>query len=509
MKILKKIANLNINNIWKILFIFIFIGILYASLFETRYSFNPIIVLMLTIISMILISYIYKQLNKKFNCLSNKSSWLFYIIVTTIMIIFQIIIGYLVRTNPSWDLGIVIKSAQEMVKYGHSTMQAGYYIQAPNNIVITLIIAFALKVFALFKIKNIYLITLLVNILFIQLAIFLVFKITKKLFNNFTACFTLVFIFLFIPFYAYANICYTDTTSMFLPLAFLYIFIKLKDNSSTKYLIIYSVILGTLCFLSFGLKVTSIIMLIAYTILSVINKNIIKLAKSLGITLITFIILYVSYVFAINKTNIINMKYSETQVIPLTTHFVMMGMTGTGAFSAEEWQYTFSFPDKASRKEANINKIKERLSNYKAQGYIQFLIQKAKNYTWGDGTYDFSAILSSYNVDYNILHEFLLEDGKYYHYTFTYCQIYHFTMLSFILLSFVYSLGKKQHNSDYINICQLAIFGLLLFLLIWETRSRYMLNFFPIFLIISISGIHYLSQNISAILKRLFFKIKN
>lgn len=509
MYIIKKITTLNINNIWKILFIFIFTGILYASLFGTRYCFNLVVVLILTIVSIILISYIYKQLNKKFNCLSDKSTWLFYMIVTAIMIILQIIIGYLVRTNPSWDLGIVIKSAQEMVKYGHSTMQAGYYIQAPNNIVITLIIAFALKVFAFFKIKNIYLITLFINILFIQLAIFLFFKIIKILFNNFTACFSLVLIFLFIPIYAYANICYTDTTSMFLPLAFLYIFIKLKDNSSTKYLIIYSVILGTLCFLSFGLKVTSIIMLIAYTILSVVNQNIIKLAKSLGITLITFIILYVSYVFAINKTNIINMKYSETQVIPLTTHFVMMGMTGTGAFSAEEWQYTFSFPDKASRKEANINKIKERLSNYKAQGYIQFLIQKAKNYTWGDGTYEFSAILSSYNVDYNILHEFLLEDGKYYHYIFTYCQIYHFTILSFILLSFVYSLTRKQYNTDYITICQLSILGLLFFLLIWETRSRYMLNYFPIYLIVAISGIHYLSQNISGTLKKLLLKDKS
>ena len=102
----------------------------------------------------------------------------------------------------------------------------------------------------------------------------------------------------------------------------------------------------------------------------------------------------------INKTNIINMKYKDTQVVPFT-HFIMMGMTGSGAFSAEEWQYTFSFSDKNSRKEANINKIRERLSAYKVQGYIKFLSQKATNQTWGNGTYDFETVLNSYNIDKN------------------------------------------------------------------------------------------------------------
>ena len=83
-----------------------------------------------------------------------------------------------------WYLGIVIKSAKEMVKYGHSTTQAGYYIQAPNNIVITLIIFIGIKLFNMLHIHNISLITLTINICFIQLAIFLTFKIIL-LKNNF------------------------------------------------------------------------------------------------------------------------------------------------------------------------------------------------------------------------------------------------------------------------------------------------------------------------------------
>ena len=36
---------------------------------------------------------------------------------------------------------------------------------------------------------------------------------------------------------------------------------------------------------------------------------------------------------------------------------------------------------------------------------------------------------------------------------------------------------------------QLAVFGLFLFLLIWETRSRYLVNFVPVFLLLGADGL--------------------
>lgn len=35
---------------------------------------------------------------------------------------------------------------------------------------------------------------------------------------------------------------------------------------------------------------------------------------------------------------------------------------------------------------------------------------------------------------------------------------------------------------------QMAVFGLALFLLIWETRSRYLINFLPLFILMSAHG---------------------
>lgn len=491
-------------NIYSILFFIIFVWIIALSILSSRYQFNPIFVIVMIIITFIVLCILFKKVNEKFKNLSNKKSWIFYGITVVIMIALQITIGYLVRTDPSWDLGLVIQSAQEIIKHGHSTEMAVYYVQAENNIFITLLLALTIKLFSIFGITNVNISTLIVNTIFIQIAIVFLFKVAKRLFNNQIACFTLILAFLFLPFYPYATIMYTDTTSMFLPIAFLYIMIKIYDLKDTRKKYLYAVFMGILLFLSLSLKVTALIVVIAYIINEILNKRFKLLAKTLGVALLTFVILEVSYTTFLKKTEIMGIPYEETKQIPFT-HFIMMGMYGTGEFSAEEWQFTLELPDYETRKEENIKVIKERLKEYGTQGYIKFLNDKAKDYTWGTGTYDFETILNSYQVDDNIAHEFLLKTGKYYRPVFYYCQIYHFTMLIAIAISVFYTIKRGEKN-DILNIAKLSIFGLLIFLLLWETRSRYMLNFIPIYILIFVSGINYFHKDIKKFFKSILTK---
>lgn len=47
----------------------------------------------------------------------------------------------------------------------------------------------------------------------------------------------------------------------------------------------------------------------------------------------------------------------------------------------------------------------------------------------------------------------------------------------------------KKPRFDYITLMHIITFGVYLFFLIWETRSRYIFNFTPIFIIIWADGI--------------------
>lgn len=505
MKIKEKFLVIDFKKIYSLLFIAIFTWIISICILESKYQMNPIAIILGVMFSIASLCFIYKKLNKRFNNLSNKKTWIFYSITIVITSILQFVIGYMVRTNPSWDLGLVIQSAQEILEYGHSTDMAVYYIQAPNNIFITLMLAIVIKFFSIFNITDVNVSTLIANIILIQLAILLLFKISKRIFNNITACFTLVLTFLFIPIYPYSTIMYTDTTSMFLPVAFLYSFIKINDYKYSKRKYIYYVLIGLLAFISLKLKVTALIVVVAFVVTELlIQHKFIKVVKTILIGLATFIIVYVGYTGFLKKTEIMGIPYEDTKAVPFT-HFIMMGMYGSGAFSAEEWQFTLKLPDYETRKSENIRVIKERLKSYGTQGYIKFLNNKITGQTWGSGTYDFESILNSYNVDYNIAHQFLLTNGKYYRVVFYYCQVYHFTMLVSILISIIYSLKYKNEES-ILTISRMSILGLLIFLLIWETRSRYMLNFIPIYILVFTSGIVYFSSDIKNILKKICIK---
>ena len=70
-----------------------------------------------------------------------------------------------------------------------------------------------------------------------------------------------------------------------------------------------------------------------------------------------------------------------------------------------------------------------------------------------------------------------------------------------MLLSFIY--GAVHSRKKPVSLIRLSIFGLALFLLIWETRSRYLVNFLPLMFIICADGMNYLNGLVSYIINKL------
>ena len=85
------------------------------------------------------------------------------------------------------------------------------------------------------------------------------------------------------------------------------------------------------------------------------------------------------------------------------------------------------------------------------------------------------------------LHSWVLYDGADYSKTYLYCSGVQILILAGILLSVLGNfLGRGEIKE--IQAMQIAVFGLFLFLLIWETRSRYLVNFVPVFFLLGIDG---------------------
>lgn len=56
-----------------------------------------------------------------------------------------------------------------------------------------------------------------------------------------------------------------------------------------------------------------------------------------------------------------------------------------------------------------------------------------------------------------------------------------------ILLGLVLSYSKEK--SEYLEIGKLAIIGIILFILLFEGRARYLINYIPVFIFIGVYGL--------------------
>ena len=104
------------------------------------------------------------------------------------------------------------------------------------------------------------------------------------------------------------------------------------------------------------------------------------------------------------------------------------------------------------------------------------------------GTYWAPDVLRREPNSRKILHEFVLEGGKYSKYYKYIPQVMHFSMLIFIIIN-IKSKIKRNDFTSKDTVSLITMLGVMLFLIVWENRSRYLVNIIPLLLINQLNGI--------------------
>lgn len=170
-----------------------------------------------------------------------------------------------------------------------------------------------------------------------------------------------------------------------------------------------------------------------------------------------------------------------------STHWIMMGLNNPGGYDDNDAHFSIGLKndDKSNQeiKEANIQIIKERIQNYGFTGMIDHLKQKI-NYTWSDGTYySIRKLIREPLMENNPYADYIIgHQNKYFIY---FSQISHITLIGSMLIGAFRLLRKKDLFESILTI---TIIGVFLFLLLWETRSRYLVLYLPIFLALAAYG---------------------
>lgn len=492
-------------NTFMIVFSILFLAIFLGSIFDNK-SIIVVTSPFLSIISLfivgVLLIFIYRFIVKRVKKnISIKHEIIICSVLVGIFLLLQLIYAFYMTRYPGWDWGNVYTAAKTYAEGSKDLVWWDYFKMFPNNNALfyfeTLIFK-VLNVFGWLTIRKSIVIMVLINILFIDLSVLFLYLTVRNIIGKREAIFSLIMCILSYAFYCYIPVFYTDTLTMLFPILYMYLYSRyLKDNKNKNLILI-----SLFSIIGYKFKPTTIIATVAIFIDLLLRKNIKKNYKSYISFCLSFIIIFLLISFVEVKFTI--MPYdinNNNQEIPFT-HWVMMGMTERdsyvdgrkwiGWYNPDSLDYTLKYKTTDERKKANIKKIKEQYQDMGFMNYLYFLYRKAL-FTWSDASFYAPALVTGETLyrGENIVSKY--SDSKITRPLTFYSNL---GMFLFIYLIIIVSTLKDIKNKSYsINYARLSIFGLVLFLLIWEDSSRYLITYIPVMLLCTIHGLNVIINN--------------
>ncbi len=255
---------------------------------------------------------------------------------------------------------------------------------------------------------------------------------------------------LFTPLFTYTSFFYTDAMAMPFVMISAYLWLNYRKSHKISLLVMCGAFIG----IAYKVKGSSLVLLVAIFIDMAFSKP--KIRDFIAVSLPCGIVCRFISETALKILHISHETIREKS-FPLI-HWVMMSADGRGGYNQADFFFTQASADKVSD---DLARLAGKLSS---QGFGGFLLHIAGKiaYTWEN---------CSFMAGYYYNDSF---SSGIFHTTAFLC---HFTLLFSVLMGI-----KKAGDRTFLF--RLCLFGMIIFLLIWETRCRYLVSFFPLFLLI-------------------------
>ncbi|KRM79639.1 hypothetical protein FC84_GL000943 [Lapidilactobacillus dextrinicus DSM 20335] len=484
---MKKISHFlfqQINNFYIVLIIVTMFGALRATNFNINLISSKLILALICFCLIFSFDRSRALLTKLIRLFLRNIKIITFIIILVIPIL-QFYILSKISTPIGWDVGGIINNL-----FNRGAISRYLSLNPNNQFLFFLLYGYAKAVKLVDIQASSWIYFQLLNIFFIDLSIFFLYKAADNLFNKriaYISVYLYIFWFVLSP---WIQVPYSDTLMVLLTsiVFFFYSKIVLNKSFSLPNLLFLGIFIG----ISYLIKPSSIIYVVSFFIIYflklIINKNyeIKNKIRNIAITFFSVLIMIFSFNLFVQKQNVIN--YDQNQSKPVSL-FISMGMRGTGGYNSKETQMNEVLKTPKDRNKYNLHQIKEQLKEYRISGYVKFLIIKHFNNTdrgdfgWGrDGTPQKYPDNNSERVT-NLLRSLYYQQGALSNNIRFYMQII------WVVILFGMLCVPKNNNSTKILILKLTIIGIFLYLLIFEGgRSRYLIQYLPIIILLSSTG---------------------
>ncbi len=482
---MKTTTNKILQMIFLVLFTYIYIYVI-ADYFK-RGAIN-INALLFGVIFLLIALVIFKLIKNAQKKISNTMINAIFVIFCMISLGIQIFITVNLNYIPFNDSAFVDIGARNFAQSGNfSNLYDNledhnyYFCSFPNNWGILIFLSYIYRImFLLTGTIPVHTATI-INIICLQGSIILMYFTAKLIFKDKVRPLFCGAIAMVMPvFYLYTPIFYTDTLSMPFIMGAVYLFIRATKSKKTSHVIIQTLCSALLVAIGYSIKGSAIVLLVAFIIYSFLRLGF-KRAICISFAFISIFSVWTTSFHEIGiSLGISTEEILDRRQIP-PEHWIMMALKDKGGFNPEDLNWTKQFETYDEKKLANRQEIKRRLSEYGASGLYKHLNKKTV-FTWNSGKFYSNNHLR--NCPKSSLQYFLMK-GKSLR---IYSDGVHVAMLTLMMLSFIY--GVLHPRIRPISLIRLCVFGIALFLMIWETRSRYLINFLPLMIILTADGMN-------------------
>ena len=438
-----------------------------------------------------------RDLNEKY------ASKRYIIILSVILFLVQAFVFWHMYFRTGWDVDLVLSIAQEKYLNGEITGDMSWYLSRyQNNLMITAVLVQIFKWCGMnMALEHVIYVSALVTSALASVAGVLMFSVVKQVAGQSYAYGAWMVYAVHIGLSPWLTIPYSDAYGLIVPILILWIYCRPTENTK-KIWIFRWVAIGFLSYVGLKLKPQIFIVVIAivgiealYLMQSLQKESVQKFCKQLLAMLlgVSASILFYSQVV------IPTVGFQEFPDVAFgPSHFLMMGLNQktTGGYSQEDVDFSGSFPDVPSRNQANWEMIKQRILDYGPAGLARHLRDKTM-VNFGDGTYAWSVEGSFYLEVYEdrdshfspFFKNLYYRGGKCYPWFAAFEQAIWLTLLFFSMGSVFYVWKRKQDIPEGISALLLALVGLSLFELLFESRARYLFTYGPFFIISACIGL--------------------
>ena len=422
------------------------------------------------------------------------------VLTWSVLLVVQLRVAYAVRLPPDWDVHGIHESAGGLAD-GSMDAVTPYFRINPNNLLLTLLLArYDAGALAL-GVKDLAAAAAFLNGVILFLATVLTYLTARMMGGPVAAALTVLPATVFLGFSPWAGVLYSDTVGTLFTVLILFLLVASCRTRRTCGRVALWVLAGGLGAIGVGIKPTVAICLIAAGVtvacLLVRRKNTAVLLAATAVVAGSFILGNRLIAAFLQRTPVVGFDPGNSPDAMNPGHFLKVGAQTAqgpygplyGSYNQFDYEQTLAIRGSSEKFHAGLDAYLDRVGAMGPGGYLRFLNDKllwvtgdGSFFTWGEGRLTGRDFLSTAAAD-RWLQDLFNNTGPHFQWMLSVWQGTWFAVL--LLVALPLALRTPFLMRPDISALRIALLGLLMFVLLFEGRARFLYLYSPYFIILA------------------------